>query len=81
MTVIKQYYFGDLTHASYLLANEAGGQAAVVEPQCDVASYVKRATRQRYIDRQCLSGPPACRPPRGSPQLRDRVGASIRLGA
>ena len=34
--VLKQYCLGCLAHASYLIADEASGLAAVVDPQRDV---------------------------------------------
>jgi hydroxyacylglutathione hydrolase len=30
--ILKQYYLGCLAHASYLIADQASGQAAVVDP-------------------------------------------------
>ena len=41
--ILKQYYLGCLAHASYLIADEASGQAAVVDPQRDVGHYVEDA--------------------------------------
>ena len=34
--ILKQYSLGCLAHASYLIADEASGQAAVVDRQRDV---------------------------------------------
>lgn len=39
----KQYYLGCLSHASYLVGDEASGRAVVVDPQRDVAQYVNDA--------------------------------------
>ena len=41
--ILKQYYLGCLAHASYLIADEASGQAAVVDPQRDVEQYLDDA--------------------------------------
>ncbi len=41
--ILKQYYLGCLAHASYLVADERRGQAAVVDPQRDVAQYLADA--------------------------------------
>jgi hydroxyacylglutathione hydrolase len=40
---LKRYYLGCLAHASYLIADEASGQAAVVDPQRDVNQYAEDA--------------------------------------
>ena len=40
----KQFYLGCLAHASYLLGSE--GEAAVVDPQRDVAQYITEAEAQ-----------------------------------
>src|SRR4029079_15232337 len=42
VVILRQYYLGGLAHASYLLADDAGGgEAAVVDPQRDVDQYVE----------------------------------------
>jgi hydroxyacylglutathione hydrolase len=41
--ILKQYYLGCLAHASYLIADEDGGEAAVIDPQRDVEQYVDDA--------------------------------------
>jgi glyoxylase-like metal-dependent hydrolase (beta-lactamase superfamily II) len=43
--ILKQYYLGCLAHASYLIADEASGEAAVIDPQRDVDEYVEDAGR------------------------------------
>ena len=45
--ILKQYYLGCLAHASYLIADEASGLAAVVDPQRDVEQYLDDAARAR----------------------------------
>jgi DMSO/TMAO reductase YedYZ molybdopterin-dependent catalytic subunit/glyoxylase-like metal-dependent hydrolase (beta-lactamase superfamily II)/rhodanese-related sulfurtransferase len=79
--ILKQYYLGCLAHASYLVADEASGIAAVVDPQRDVDAYIEDAHRI------------ACRIAHvflthfhadfvaGHLELRDRESARIYLGA
>ena len=43
--VLEQYYLGCLAHASYLIADEQHGEAAVVDPQRDVEQYIEDARR------------------------------------
>ena len=38
-----QYYLDCLSHASYLIADEATGQAVVVDPRRDVSEYLADA--------------------------------------
>jgi len=41
--ILKQYYLGCLAHASYLIADQDSGEAAVVDPQRDIARYLADA--------------------------------------
>jgi len=41
--ILKQYYLGCLAHASYLIADQDSGEAAVVDPQRDIAQYLADA--------------------------------------
>jgi hydroxyacylglutathione hydrolase len=43
--ILKQYYLGCLAHASYLVADEDSGAAAVIDPQRDVEQYLEDAER------------------------------------
>jgi C-terminal domain of 1-Cys peroxiredoxin len=43
--ILKQYYLGCLAHASYLIADEEAGEAAVVDPQRDVEQYLEDTRR------------------------------------
>ena len=79
--VLKQYYLGCLAHASYLIADEASGQAAVVDPQRDVEQYLEDAARLEcrighvfltHLHADFIAG---------HLELRDREGARIYLGA
>jgi glyoxylase-like metal-dependent hydrolase (beta-lactamase superfamily II)/rhodanese-related sulfurtransferase len=79
--MIKQYYLGCLAHASYLIADEDSGLAAVVDPQRDTEQYVADAARLgcriahvflTHFHADFLAG---------HLELRDREGATIHLGA
>jgi len=79
--VLKQYYLGCLAHASYLIADEASGQAVVVDPQRDVEQYLEDAQAigcritdvfLTHFHADFIAG---------HLELRDREGATIRLGA
>ncbi|WP_394162593.1 MBL fold metallo-hydrolase [Galactobacter valiniphilus] len=41
--ILKQYYLGCLSHASYLVADEATGRAVIVDPRRDVDEYLADA--------------------------------------
>jgi rhodanese-related sulfurtransferase/glyoxylase-like metal-dependent hydrolase (beta-lactamase superfamily II) len=79
--VLKQYYLGCLAHASYLVADQVGGRAAVVDPQRDIAQYLADADELgceighvflTHMHADFIAG---------HLELRDRVGATIHLGA
>jgi len=79
--ILKQYYLGCLAHASYLVADEASGQAAVVDPQRDVEQYLDDAAALGCrIDHVFLTHFHADFVA-GHLELRERAGATIRLGA
>jgi hydroxyacylglutathione hydrolase len=79
--ILKQYYLGCLAHASYLVADEASGVAAVVDPQRDVDGYVEDAHRLGcHIDHVFLTHFHADFVA-GHLELRDREGARIYLGS
>jgi glyoxylase-like metal-dependent hydrolase (beta-lactamase superfamily II)/rhodanese-related sulfurtransferase len=79
--LLKQYYLGCLAHASYLIADEATGTAVVVDPQRDIDQYVQDAAQQglqiRYVFLTHFHADFLA----GHLELRDRVGATICLGA
>ena len=79
--ILKQYYLGCLAHASYLVADEESGAAAVVDPQRDVAQYLEDAESLgcrighvflTHFHADFLAG---------HLELRDTAGAEIHLGA
>jgi hydroxyacylglutathione hydrolase len=79
--LLKQYYLGCLAHASYLIADEASGQAAVVDPQRDVDHYLDDAAalgcRVSHVFLTHLHADFIA----GHLELRERAGAVIHLGA
>jgi glyoxylase-like metal-dependent hydrolase (beta-lactamase superfamily II)/rhodanese-related sulfurtransferase len=79
--ILEQYYLGCLAHASYLIADEASGEAAVVDPQRDVEQYLEDAGRHgcrithvflTHFHADFIAG---------HLELCDRTGATIHLGA
>jgi hydroxyacylglutathione hydrolase len=79
--VLKQYYLGCLAHASYLVADEESGSAAIVDPQRDIDAYLADAQELGCrIDHVLLTHLHADFLA-GHLELRDRVGARIYLGA
>ena len=79
--LLKQYYLGCLAHASYLIADAATGTAVVVDPQRDIDQYLQDATQHgchiRYVFLTHFHADFLA----GHLELRDRVGATICLGA
>ena len=79
--VLKQYYLGCLAHASYLIADQEAGVAAVVDPQRDVEQYVEDAAelgcRIEHVFLTHFHADFVA----GHLELREQVGAVIRLGA
>jgi glyoxylase-like metal-dependent hydrolase (beta-lactamase superfamily II)/rhodanese-related sulfurtransferase len=78
--VLKQYYLGCLAHASYLIADEASGQAAVIDPQRDIAQYLADAERLGCRIGHVFLTHFHADFVAGHLELRDRTGATIRLG-
>jgi glyoxylase-like metal-dependent hydrolase (beta-lactamase superfamily II)/rhodanese-related sulfurtransferase len=79
--ILKQYYLGCLAHASYLVADEASGQAAVVDPQRDVDQYVDDARRAGCRIGHVFLTHFHADFVAGHLELRDREQAAIHLGA
>ena len=79
--VLKQYYLGCLAHASYLIADEPSGVAAVVDPQRDVEQYVEDAGRLGCRIGHVFLTHFHADFVAGHLELREREGAAIHLGA
>jgi hypothetical protein len=78
---LKQYYLGCLAHASYLIADEDSGAAAVVDPQRDIEQYLSDAERVGCRIRHVFLTHFHADFLAGHLELRDREGSTIHLGA
>ena len=77
---LKQYYLGCLAHASYMIADEATGVAAVVDPQRDIAQYLQEAAEHGWQIKHVLLTHFHADFLAGHIELRDQTGAKIYLG-
>jgi glyoxylase-like metal-dependent hydrolase (beta-lactamase superfamily II)/rhodanese-related sulfurtransferase len=79
--IFQQFYLNCLAHASYLVGDEATRTAAVIDPQRDVDRYLAFAAEHnlqiKYVFLTHLHADFIA----GHLELRDRVGATIYLGA
>jgi len=79
--ILKQYYLGCLAHASYLIGDEASGTAIVVDPQRDIQQYLSDSQRFGLQIRHVFLTHFHADFVAGHLELRDRCGATIRLGS
>jgi glyoxylase-like metal-dependent hydrolase (beta-lactamase superfamily II) len=79
--IFKQFYLPCLAHASYLIADETTGTAAVVDPQRDTDQYIAFAAEHKLKIRHVFLTHLHADFVAGHLELRDRVGAAIYLGA
>ena len=79
--ILEQYYLGCLAHASYLVGDERSGEAAVVDPQRDVEQYLEDAERRGCRIGHVILTHFHADFVAGHLELRERVGATIHLGA
>ena len=79
--LLKQYYLGCLAHASYLIADETAGIAVVVDPQRDIDQYLQDASQLGLDIRYTFLTHFHADFLAGHLELRERVGATICLGA
>ena len=79
--ILKQYYLGCLAHASYLVADRVGGTAAVIDPQRDIEQYLTDAEQLDLTIGHVFLTHMHADFIAGHLELRDRVGATIHLGA
>jgi len=79
--IFKQFYLPCLAHASYVIGDEVTGTAAVVDPQRDTDQYIafaaEHALKIKHVFLTHLHADFVA----GHLELRDRVGATIYLGA
>jgi hydroxyacylglutathione hydrolase len=79
--IFKQFYLPCLAHASYLIGDEATGTAAVVDPQRDTDQYLAFAAGHALSIKHAFLTHLHADFIAGHLELRDRVGATIYLGA
>src|ERR1700689_4752791 len=79
--ILKRYYLGCLAHASYLLGDQASATAIVVDPQRDIQQYLADAASFGLQIRHVFLTHFHADFVAGHLELRDRCGATIRLGA
>ena len=79
--ILKQYYLGCLAHASYLLGDEQSSTAIIVDPQRDIQQYLADAEKLELQIRHVFLTHFHADFVAGHLELRDRCGATIRLGS
>jgi hydroxyacylglutathione hydrolase len=79
--IFKQFYLPCLAHASYVIGDEKTGTAAVVDPQRDTDQYIAFATEHGLKIKHVFLTHLHADFVAGHLELRDRVGATIYLGA
>jgi len=79
--ILRQYYLGCLAHASYLVADQVGGTAAVIDPQRDIEQYLADAEELECTIGHVFLTHMHADFIAGHLELRDRVGATIYLGS
>jgi hydroxyacylglutathione hydrolase len=79
--ILKQFYLPCLAHASYLIGDEITGTAAVVDPQRDVDRYLAFAAEHGLQIKHVFLTHLHADFVAGHLELRDRLGATIYLGA
>jgi len=79
--IFKQFYLPCLAHASYLIGDEASATAAVVDPQRDTDQYRAFAAEHNLQIKHVFLTHLHADFVAGHLELRDRVGATIYLGA
>ncbi|MGN6592937.1 MAG: MBL fold metallo-hydrolase [Terriglobales bacterium] len=79
--LVQQFFLGCLAHASYLVADETAGVAAVIDPQRDIEIYLEAAAklgvRIQYVFLTHFHADFLA----GHLELRERVGAEVCLGS
>jgi glyoxylase-like metal-dependent hydrolase (beta-lactamase superfamily II)/rhodanese-related sulfurtransferase len=78
--LLQQFYLGCLAHASYLIADEATRRAVVVDPQRDIDRYLTYASEHQLTISDVFLTHFHADFVAGHLELRNRTGATIRLG-
>jgi len=79
--IFRQFYLPCLAHASYLIGDETTGIAAVIDPQRDTDQYIAFAAEHAVQIKHVILTHLHADFVAGHLELRDRVGATIYLGA
>lgn len=79
--IFQQFYLNCLAHASYLIGDEGTGTAAVIDPQRDIDRYLVFAAEHKLEIKHVFLTHLHADFVAGHLELRDRVGATIHLGA
>src|SRR5262245_18850126 len=79
--ILRQFYLNCLAHASYLIGDEQTKTAAVVDPQRDIEQYLAYADARGLAIAHVILTHMHADFIAGHLELRDRVGATIYLGA
>jgi hydroxyacylglutathione hydrolase len=79
--ILKQFYLGCLAHASYLIGDDETRTAAVIDPQRDVDLYFAFAAEHKLQIKYVFLTHFHADFIAGHLELRDRLGATIYLGA
>ncbi|MGB9509004.1 MAG: MBL fold metallo-hydrolase, partial [Candidatus Acidiferrum sp.] len=72
--IFQQFYLNCLAHASYLVADETTGTAAVVDPQRDIERYLTFAAEHKLQIKHVFLTHLHADFVAGHLELRDRVG-------
>jgi glyoxylase-like metal-dependent hydrolase (beta-lactamase superfamily II) len=78
--ILKQYYLGPLSHASYLIGDESSGLAVIVDPQRDVSAYVSDLHSMRLVLERVIETHFHADFVSGHLELAARTGAAICYG-
>jgi glyoxylase-like metal-dependent hydrolase (beta-lactamase superfamily II)/rhodanese-related sulfurtransferase len=78
--LLEQFYLGCLAHASYVIGDESTRRAVVVDPQRDVDRYLEYASAHDLAITDVFLTHFHADFIAGHLELRDRTGATIRLG-
>jgi hydroxyacylglutathione hydrolase len=79
--IFKQFYLPCLAHASYIIGDEETGTASVVDPQRDTDQYISFAAEHSLQIKHVFLTHLHADFVAGHLELRNRVGATIYLGA
>jgi hydroxyacylglutathione hydrolase len=79
--ILKQFYLPCLAHASYIIGDQETGAAVVVDPQRDTDQYLAFASDNALTIKHVFLTHLHADFVAGHLELRDRVGATICLGA